>query len=59
MRLTLTDVQGRLVSVLAAGVRAAGRYTAALEARDLYAGIFFVRMQAGATTVTRRFVVVN
>jgi hypothetical protein len=39
-------------------MRAPGRYTAALEASDLRAGMYFVRMQAGSTKLTRRVVVV-
>ena len=59
MRLTLTDVQGREVAVLADGMREAGRYTAALDASDLRAGMYFVRMQAQGVNLTRRLVVVK
>ena len=59
VRLSLLDVQGREVAVLADGVREPGRYTAALDASDLRAGIYFVRMQAGSTKLTRRVVVLQ
>jgi hypothetical protein len=59
VRLTLTDVQGREVAVLADGVRQAGRYTAALDASDLRAGMYFVRMQAQGVDLTRRLAVVK
>ena len=59
VRLTLTDVQGREVAVLADGVREAGRYAAALEANDLRSGMYFVRMQAKGVNLTRRLVVLK
>jgi hypothetical protein len=59
VRLTLIDVQGREVAVLADGIRQAGRYTAALDASDLHAGMYFVRMQAQDVNLTRRLVVVK
>ncbi len=59
VRLTLTDVQGRDVAVLADGMRAAGRYTAALEAGDLHPGMYFVRLQAQGVDLTRRLAVVR
>ena len=59
VRLSLTDVQGREVALLSDGMREAGRYTAALEATDLQAGVYFVRMQAGGVHLTRRLAVVK
>ena len=59
VRLTLIDVQGREVAVLADGVREPGRHTAALEAGALRAGIYFLRMQAGGANLTRRLAVVK
>jgi len=58
-RLTLTDVQGREVAVLADGLREPGRYTSALEASDLHAGMYFVRMQAKGVNFTRRLAVLK
>jgi hypothetical protein len=57
LRLGLYDVQGRAVSVLASGTRESGRYTATLDASDLKPGIYFVRLQAPGTNLTRRLVV--
>jgi hypothetical protein len=59
VRLTLTDVQGRKVAVLADGVREAGRFTAALDASDLSVGIYFLRLEAKGVTLSRRLVVVK
>ena len=59
MHLSLLDLQGREVAVLAEGMREPGRYTAALEASDLRAGIYFVRMRAKSVDLTRRLVVVK
>jgi hypothetical protein len=59
VRLSLVDVQGREVAVLADGLRGPGRYTAALEASDLSAGMYFVRMQADGVNLTRRLAVVR
>ncbi len=59
VRLTLLDVQGREVAVLADGVRDAGRYTAALQSGGLQAGVYFVRMQAPGGQLTRRLEIVR
>jgi hypothetical protein len=59
VRLTLTDVQGREVATLADGIREAGRYTTALSASDLRAGMYFVRLQAKGVNLTRRLLVVK
>ena len=54
VRLTLVDVQGREAAVLSDGMRSAGRHTAALEAGDLRAGMYFVRLQAKGVQLVRR-----
>jgi hypothetical protein len=59
VRLTLNDLQGRRLAVLADDVREAGRHTAVVPARDLPAGMYFVRMQAAGVNLTRRLVVVK
>jgi hypothetical protein len=59
VRLSLLDVQGREVAVLADGMREPGHYTAALEAGSLHAGIYFARLQAMGADLTRRMVVVK
>jgi hypothetical protein len=59
IRLTLLDVQGRELAVLADEVREAGRYTAALPSGDLRAGIYFVRMHAPGVQVAHRVAIVK
>jgi VCBS repeat protein/type IX secretion system substrate protein/FG-GAP repeat protein len=59
VRLTLTDVQGREVAVLVDDIREAGRFTATLDASDLRAGMYFVRMQATGVNLTRRLALVK
>ncbi len=60
VRLSVVDVQGREVTLLANGVLAAGRYTATWSgntARGPAArGVYFVRYQAGGRTFTKRLV---
>ena len=59
VRLSIADVQGREVAVLADSERAAGRYTAALDASDLRSGMYFVRMQSDGVNLTRRLSIVR
>lgn len=59
VRLSIVDVQGRTVAVLSDGVRQAGRYTEALDASDLAAGLYFVRMQSRNVDLRQRLVVVK
>jgi glucose/arabinose dehydrogenase len=59
VRLTVTDVQGREVSVLSDQLREAGVYTAALQTGDLNAGVYFVRLQARGVALTRRLAVIR
>ncbi len=58
-RLALLDVQGREVRLLWEGERASGRHTARLDSRGLRPGLYFLRLQAGGTAASRRFVVVE
>lgn len=60
-RVTVHDLQGRLVTTLAEGNRAAGRHALAWDGRDAAgratgAGLYLVRVQAGAQVVTRKLV---
>ena len=59
VHLALLDVQGRELAVLTDGIREPGRYSAALDAGDLRAGMYFVRLQAGGRSAVRRLVVVK
>ena len=53
VRLVVVDVLGREVSVLAEGSMAAGAHRAVWEASGLPAGLYLVRIQAGAFAATR------
>ena len=46
VRLTLLDLQGRELAMLADGEREPGRYAASLDAASLPPGLHFIRMQA-------------
>lgn len=59
VRLTLLDLQGREVARLADGERIAGLHTAALDARDLRPGLYFVRLQAPGVDLRRRLAIVR
>jgi hypothetical protein len=59
VRLTLLDVQGRELAVLADGGREAGRYTLSLDASALRPGLRFVRLQAPGTDLKQRVVILQ
>lgn len=59
VRLTLVDLQGREVRVLINVERDMGRHVASLDMRGLRSGLYFVRLQAGNSERSQRFVVVN
>ena len=54
VRLALYDVLGREVAVLVDGWRGTGAHTARFEARDLPAGAYLVRLEAGTRRTTRQ-----
>ena len=56
VRLTVHDVQGRLLAVLADGEFGAGAHDVAIESAQLPAGLYFVRLHTPEGTLTRRFV---
>jgi hypothetical protein len=56
VRLTLLDVQGRELAILAEGEREPGRYAASLDAATLPPGLHFIRMQAPGVDLTQRVV---
>jgi hypothetical protein len=58
VRLTVFDVRGHEVAVLADGPLTAGRHEARLSG-SLAAGVYLVRLEAGGTVVTRQAVVVR
>jgi hypothetical protein len=59
IRVSVLDLSGREVAVLAQGIRPAGWHTASWNGRTARgpagAGIYFVRFDAGARTLTQRF----
>ena len=55
---TVVDVAGRHVATLAEGV-SSGTQRVRWSARGRDAGVYFVRMTAGARTLTRRMVVLD
>jgi len=59
VRLTLLDVQGRELAVLAEGERAPGRYAVSLDAAALAPGLDFVRMQAPGVDLKQRVVILR
>ena len=59
MWLTLIDVQGREVRVLAEREQGAGRHTASLDTGELRPGLYFVRLRSGEAERSRRIVVVR
>jgi hypothetical protein len=59
LRLTLVDVQGRVVSTVFEGVREAGRHTAPLDATGLAAGLYFAHLQGPGADLRQRVVIVE
>jgi hypothetical protein len=64
VRLRVHDVAGRVLRTLDSGARLAGRHRASWDGRDdagnvVAAGIYFVRLEAGEKTWTRRAVLVR
>jgi hypothetical protein len=56
VRISVLDVQGREVAVLATGDREPGRHVCALSTAGLRPGLYFVRLQAGRVVLRRRLV---
>lgn len=57
--LTVYDVLGRKVTVLASGTQPAGTYEVTFDATELPSGIYFYRLAAGDYVETKRMVVVK
>ncbi len=56
VRLTVVDIQGREISVLADGVLGAGRHEAQWDGAGHAAGVYFVRFESGGKRLMRRLV---
>jgi FlgD Ig-like domain len=64
IRLSVHDAQGRHVTDLVRGIQSPGRHVAHWNGRDehetpLEAGIYFIRLEAGGRTTTRRVVLLR
>ena len=53
------DVLGRLVMVLASGTQPAGTYEVSFDATGLYSGVYIYRVEAGGFVETKQMVVVR
>jgi glycosidase len=59
VRLTIYDLLGREVAVLADSPQSPGRHAVPFDARNLASGVYLYRLTAGSFTATKRFVVVK
>ncbi len=64
VRLWIADAEGRRVAVLVDGPRAAGRHVIAWNGRGAFgaplgSGLYFLRLEAGGTTQTRRLTLIR
>ncbi|MBI5170563.1 MAG: T9SS type A sorting domain-containing protein [Candidatus Eisenbacteria bacterium] len=59
VRVSVLDVQGREVAVLADGAFEAGRHAVTLDGARLSPGLFFVRVQSGGVSLARRVAIVK
>jgi hypothetical protein len=59
IRLTVYDMMGREVSVLAEGRKAAGFYTVEFDGKNLASGIYFYRLKAGSTVLKQKMVMLK
>lgn len=59
VRLSLYNVRGQLVTVVAEGSMVAGRHTLTVDASNLGAGVYFYRLQADKRELTRKMLLVK
>ena len=59
VRVTVYDVLGREIAVLAEGVRQAGPQTVEFDVSSLPSGVYIYRLSAGATQLTQTLTVVR
>ncbi|MFB6271814.1 MAG: T9SS type A sorting domain-containing protein, partial [Salinibacter sp.] len=59
VRIAVYDVLGRRVTTLVDGARPPGTHRVSIDASSLTSGVYFVRMQSGDFTQTRRMTVVR
>ncbi|MDM7924875.1 MAG: sugar-binding protein [bacterium] len=59
IRLTVYDMKGREVAVLAEGRKAAGFYTVEFDGKNLASGVYFYRLKAGSTVLKQKMVMLK
>ncbi len=59
LNLTVYDLQGRIISVLADGIHSPGKYEYTFSGKDLASGIYFYRLNAGRNTATGKLLLVK
>ena len=59
MRLSVVDLLGREVAVLAEGVKTAGSHRVRFEGAGMASGIYFARLEAGDGIQTRKMVLIK
>ncbi|MFC2150256.1 T9SS type A sorting domain-containing protein, partial [Calditrichota bacterium] len=59
IKLTVYDIQGRQVSLLADGYRQAGRYSVTFDAAQYPAGMYIYRLEAEDISITRKMVLIK
>ena len=59
VKLTIYDLRGRAVAILAEGIRDAGTHQASWDASGLPSGIYFCRLEAGSFQQTQKLVLLK
>ena len=59
IRLSVVDVLGREVAVLAEGVQSVGQHSAQWDARNVSSGMYFYRLEAGQFISTRKMLLIR
>ena len=59
VRLTVSDLIGRRIAVLADGVQAAGNYTVTFDADGLPSGVYIYRLETKSELLTRRMIILK
>ena len=59
VKLTVYDIHGQEVAVLARGVKPAGNYEVTFDAENLVSGVYLYRLEAGSFVETRKMMLVR
>lgn len=57
VRLTVTDLSGKIVTTMAIGSKGAGKHTINLDTQNMNAGVYFYTLEAGVNKLTKKMVV--